>query len=124
MTRLALAASGVLAVSLLCAPASARDASGVYRAEAEAGACRLTLDPSSAAPEDSLVAIETQSGLVMAPPSCPAGLDAAFFWRAPADGGSLQLIDAAGAPVFEGEAADRGFEGLTPSGQAVTLTPA
>lgn len=97
---------------------------GAYRAEAGAAGCRLRLDPPAAAPEDSLVVAETVSGLVLAFPGCPAGLSDAVFWRAPADGSALELIDASGAVIVSAApAGNRTWRGETGAGDAVTLTP-
>ncbi|MGJ3231829.1 MAG: hypothetical protein ACFE0P_08525 [Oceanicaulis sp.] len=121
--RLACAA---LIAAGFCAPALADldRLPGTYQAEAEAAACRLRLDPPAAAPEDSLVVAETVSGLVLAFPGCPAGLSEAVFWRAPADGSRLTLIDAGGARIATLAPSEaRGWRGETGSGAAVALNP-
>ena len=115
-----------LAAASLAAPALADPdrLPGAYVLTGEAGACRLRLDPPAAAPEDSLVTVDTVSGLVLAFPGCPAGLSDAVFWRAPAEGSSLDLIDGAGAVIASVAAGEgRTWRGESASGDALTLTP-
>lgn len=112
-------AAALAALSLDAASA----APGSYTLSAGERRCRIVLDAPSRTPEDSLIAPDAVSGLVMAFPDCPAGLDEAALWRVSADTGELVLFDGAGVALLTARRdGTRQWRGETADGAPVQLS--
>ena len=114
--------AALLALALQAGAVS--DPAGRYAAQSEAVRCVLVLgEPGRRAP-GSLITPDAISGLAFAQPGCALALADAGLWRLERDETGeerLSLFDLSGAVVWSGEAADRGWRGVTADGEAVTL---
>ncbi|MCC5996305.1 MAG: hypothetical protein JJU18_08065 [Oceanicaulis sp.] len=110
------------ALAALALDASA-EAPGAYTLSAGERSCRIVLDAPSAAPEGSLIAPDGVSGLVLAFPDCPDGLDEAAFWRVTTGDGELVLFDGAGGVLLSAAPGERrNWTGETAAGAPVQLS--
>lgn len=122
--RAAALATAVLG-SLIATGAAVSDdaAAGRYEAVFDGGSCRVSLSPSAPPLPEALVRADTRTGLAIAAPNCPAGLDSATLWsHDPNAELSLSVFDASGALVYSAAPGpNRDWVGATAAGQAVRL---
>lgn len=106
---------------LLALTVEANTVPGRYVLQAEQVSCTVILQSPAPVPPEVQLEQDSVSGFVLAAPNCPGGTERAMLWRYSVATGQLELVDAAGVPVFSGIAGERGWSGNTPSNSPINL---